>query len=204
MSGGPSAGFLGARLNGTLAVQGLMQRRNALNATPAIHAQKTLQHRLHAGADGVVQRRPIQIGNSKMYYDSVYPGFKIIKIDGDHYRGASGMDAGRDIYYSGEESEYAYDEDFEHLVLMRNYAPPTNQDHYNSSGGQLVSIGNIIPGRESSSLNAKRLSNALQGMEEGAVLPPIKINAQNEVDDGNHRLEAARVMGHQNVPVERV
>lgn len=204
MSHGPSAGPLGARLNGTRAVQDLIQRRNALNATPAVHAQKALQRRLHTGADSVVQRRPIQIGNSKMYFDSVYPGFKIIKIDGDHYRGASGMDAGRDIYYSGEESEYAYDEDFQNLVLMRNYAPPTNSDHYNSSGGQLVPIGNIVAGRDSASLNTKRLSNALQGMEEGAVLPPIKINAQNQVVDGNHRLEAAKVMGHQNVPVERV
>jgi hypothetical protein len=167
-----------------------------LHARPQVRATMALQRRLNA----TVQRRPIQIGASKMYYDSVYPGFKIIKIDGDHYRGASGMDAGKDIYYSGEESEYAYDEDFEHMVLMRNYAPATNPDHFNSNGGNLVPIDAVTAGRTSASLNTARLSNALQGMDEGAVLPPIRIDAAGNVIDGNHRLEAAKAKGHTHVP----
>lgn len=172
-----------------------------LNTRPQVQANMALQRRLNE----TVQRRPIQIGASKMYYDSAYPGFKIIKIDGDRYRGASGMDAGKDIYYSGEESEYAYDENFEHMVLLRPYAPEKSNQNYNSAGAAgMAPIGAVTAGRAPETLNLGRLARAMQGVEDGAVMPPIKIDAQNNVVDGNHRLEAAKQSGHSQIPFVRV
>lgn len=75
-------------------------------------------------------------------------------------------------------------------------------------GQKLESIDKFKPGRAESSLNADRLASATDGIKNGNLLDPIKVKRNSDgtfdIQDGNHRLQAAKNLGLENIPYQEV
>lgn len=75
-------------------------------------------------------------------------------------------------------------------------------------GQKIASIDQFNSGRDTSSLDAKRLASATAGIENGNLLDPIKVQRNSDgtfgIIDGNHRLQAAKNLGLENIPYQEV
>lgn len=76
------------------------------------------------------------------------------------------------------------------------------------AGQKSESIDKFNSGRSTSSLNAERLASATAGIENGNLLPPIKVQRNSDgtfdILDGNHRLQAAKNLGLEKIPYQEV
>ncbi len=75
-------------------------------------------------------------------------------------------------------------------------------------GQKFESIDKFNSGRSASSLDAKRLASATEGIENGNLLDPIKVKKNSggtfDIQDGNHRLQAAQNLGLEKIPYQEV
>ncbi|MBB3121002.1 hypothetical protein FHS03_004075 [Massilia violacea] len=75
-------------------------------------------------------------------------------------------------------------------------------------GQKLESIDKFNSGRSTSSLNAERLASATEGIKNGNLLDPIKVKKNSDgtfdIQDGNHRLQAAKDLGLEKIPYQEV
>lgn len=75
-------------------------------------------------------------------------------------------------------------------------------------GQKLESIDKFNSGRSESSLDAKRLASATEGIQNGNLLDPIKVKKNSggtfDILDGNHRLQAAKNLRLEKIPYQEV
>ena len=75
-------------------------------------------------------------------------------------------------------------------------------------GQKTESIDKFNFGRDTSSLNPDRLASATAGIENGNLLDPIKVKKNSDgtfdIQDGNHRLQAAKNLGLEKIPYQEV
>jgi hypothetical protein len=75
-------------------------------------------------------------------------------------------------------------------------------------GQEFASIDKFNSGRTTSSLDAERLASATEGIKNGNLLDPIKVKKNSDgtfdIQDGNHRLQAAKNLGLEKIPYQEV
>lgn len=127
--------------------------------------------------------------------------------------GRPGADNG-DILQQGRTTfEWSHVPHLDDASSGRGYTPGGDRDasraplHYETDDEHvLVPIDRVKPSRTDKSLDFERLRAVHKGMQDGDSLPVTqvaRVNGGYDINNGNHRLYASRIMGYDHVPVNR-
>ena len=211
--------------NGSPGMQPLLQLRRALNATPRMQHQHTLQRMLHrgpervgetgqaarlvSGAASIIQRRPRKDAKTGAWHDEQFPSLKLSQPEG--------FDQNQFLLGDGdvvwwEDNEYYLDQD-----CIKLYQPKaelsSDRTHYiplAAEGTIFLRVSDVLSGFDTHSKalmdnpDPLKLNGVIKEITAGKAIYPIQIirkpDGNYSLNQGRHRLLASREMGFQKIP----
>lgn len=109
------------------------------------------------------------------------------------------------IKITGNTDSFVHDKSMNILPIYEIITDISHYSYINDNKVKLVNISDITPGRSESEIlhsteQNERTTSIINAIKENKILPPVKLNILNEIQDGNHRYWVSKKMGKTTIP----